>query len=172
MSGSEILEMDVLEEEQEDTQHGKYITFRMGKEGYGFEISNVNEIIGIQGITELPDVPPFIKGVINLRGKVIPVMDVRIRFGMEEVEYNERTCIIVVIVNNVFIGLIVDEVSEVVDIQDSNIENEKQMSGGLDSRYIKAFGKIDDNVIILLNINSLLFEGEMNDFVENIEQDN
>src|SRR3990172_5823963 len=113
MEHDEFQEIDHIEEIDEDTQEGKYLTFTMGKEEYGIEIHNVTEIIGIQSITDLPDTPDFVKGVINLRGKVIPVLDVRLRFKMEEKAYNDRTCIIVVNIRNMSVGLIVDTVSEV-----------------------------------------------------------
>lgn len=151
----------VADEENEDTQEGKYLTFQLVNEEYGIEIRVVTEIIGIQNITELPDVPMYVKGVINLRGKVIPVIDVRLRFGFEAVDYNERTCIIVVNINDMAIGLIVDEVSEVIDIPENNIEEPSDVSRGSSSKYIKAFGKVGDNVKILLNIQSLLFGEEL-----------
>lgn len=153
---SELIENHV--QGAEDTQKGKYLTFMLGKEGYGLEIACVNEIIGILPITELPDSPHYVKGVVNLRGKVIPVMDVRVRFGMEEVSYNERTCIIVVKVNETMVGLIVDAVSEVADIPEENIEAPTSMSNSSDNAYIMAFGKIGNDVIILLKIESLLFD--------------
>ncbi len=151
----------IADEEHEDTQEGKFLTFTLGKEEYGIEIRVVTEIIGIQSITELPDVPHYVKGVINLRGKVIPVIDVRLRFGLESVEYNERTSIVVVNMKSMSIGLIVDEVSEVVDIPDEKIEEPTSIGQDSSSKYIKAFGKIEDKVKILLNIQSLLFGDEM-----------
>jgi len=156
----------LLEEENEDTQEGKYLTFQLGKEEYGIEIRVVTEIIGIQNITELPDMPVYVKGVINLRGKVIPVIDVRLRFGFESVEYNERTCIIVVKINDMSIGLIVDEVSEVLDIPAENIENPSDVSKDSSSKFIKAFGKVGENVKILLNIQSLLFSSDLDMLTE------
>jgi len=100
---SEALE-NVLEYE-EDTQKGKYLTFIIGKEVYGIEIKYVMEIIGMQQITEVPELPEYIKGIINLRGKIIPVLDVRLRFKKEPMEYNDRTCIIVVDIKDVSVGL-------------------------------------------------------------------
>jgi len=155
--GNEILE-DVGDE---DTQKGKFLTFQIGKEEYGIEIRYVNEIIGIQKITDLPDVASYIKGVINLRGKVIPVVDVRLRFGMEEREYDERTCIIYVIIQNIAVGLIVDSVSEVLDIPASDIEDPPKVNEGMGNRYIKGLGKVGESVKILLNVNVLLFDEEL-----------
>lgn len=111
----EVLEME------EDTQKGKFLTFSLGKEDYGVEIKYVTEIIGIQSITEVPDLPAYINGIINLRGKIIPVMDVRLRFGKTVREYDDRTCIIVIDINDISIGLIVDRVSEVINIPESEI---------------------------------------------------
>lgn len=161
MSVTNGINADLLAQDEEDTQEGKYLTFSLGKEEYGIEIKVVTEIIGIQNITELPDMPECVKGVINLRGKVIPVIDVRLRFNMEPREYDERTCIVVVNINELAIGLIVDEVSEVLDIPQENIEVPSQIGKGSSSRFIKAFGKVDDEVKILLDTQNLLFGEEL-----------
>lgn len=164
-----VLDADlVLDEENEDTQEGKYLTFRIGNEEYGIEIRDVIEIIGIQNITDLPDTPAFVKGVINLRGKVIPVIDVRLRFGLEERAYNDRTCFIVVRLNNISIGLIVDTVSEVMDIPASNTEPPPKVNKGAASRYIKALGMVDENVKILLDSHKLLFDEEVEQISESM----
>ncbi|HKL27331.1 MAG TPA: chemotaxis protein CheW, partial [Desulfuromonadales bacterium] len=107
------LAVDEFYEGDEDTQKGKYLTFHLGKEDFGIEIRHVTEIIGIQKITEVPDMPDFVRGVINLRGQVIPVMDVRTRFRMQHRDYDERTCIVVVNVAEKTVGLVVDKVNEV-----------------------------------------------------------
>lgn len=161
MSEKEQLNSDLLEMEEEDTQEGKYLTFSLGNEEYGIEIRNVTEIIGIQNITELPDVPHFVKGVINLRGKVIPVIDIRLRFNLEERAYDERTCIIVVNIKEIFVGLIVDSVSEVMDIPAGNIEPPSKIAQGAGSNYIQGLGKVDDDVKILLDAQQLLFSDEL-----------
>ena len=148
-------------QEEEDTQEGKYLTFKIGNEEYGFGIRFVTEIIGIQRITEVPDVPEYIKGVINLRGKVIPVVDVRLRFGMKEREYDERTCIIVVHVNNTAVGLIVDSVSEVINIAANDIEAPPQVNKGKGSQYIDGLGKVGQEVKILLEIQRLLYDDQI-----------
>ncbi|MCX7615117.1 MAG: chemotaxis protein CheW, partial [Clostridiales bacterium] len=106
-----LREKEVIAQE-EDTQKDKYLTFLVGTEYFGIEISQVEEIIGIQDITHIPELPGYIKGVINLRGKIVPVMDVRIRFKKEPLKYNDRTCIIIVDIRGIEIGLIVDSVSE------------------------------------------------------------
>lgn len=100
----------------------KYLTFSLGDEECGINIRNITEIIGLQKITEMPDAPPYVRGVINLRGKVIPILDMRLRFGVDEREYDDRTCIIVVMVDNISVGLIVDTVAEVLDIEHGNID--------------------------------------------------
>lgn len=152
---------DELYDEDEDTQKDKYLTFHLGEEDYGIEIAFVTEIIGIQKITEVPDMPEFIKGVINLRGKVIPLMDVRERFRMQFREYDERTCIVVVDINNTAVGLLVDEVSEVVDIPESQVEPAPKTGKGTSSRFIKGMGKMDDEVKILLDVGKILYDEEL-----------
>ncbi len=161
MSLKERLDVGLLEEddmEDEDTQEDKFLTFVLNKEEYGIEIRHVTEIIGIQNITEVPDMPPYIKGVINLRGKVIPVMDVRLRFSMEERPYDDRTCIVVINIDGQSVGLIVDRVSEVLDIPGSDVEPPPKVKRGESSRFIEGMGKIDDQVKILLNAHQLMFE--------------
>lgn len=122
----ETLDTDLLiddeYEENEDTLENKFLTFVINGEEYGIEIRHVTEIIGIQNITVVPDMPQYVKGVINLRGKVIPVMDVRLRFCMGARDYDERTCIIVIKIEGQSVGMIVDRVSEVLDIPKDNIE--------------------------------------------------
>ncbi|MBF0644847.1 chemotaxis protein CheW [Desulfuromonas acetoxidans] len=145
----------------EDTQEGKYLTFHMGDEDYGIEIRYVTEIIGIQRITEVPDMPGFIKGVINLRGKVIPVMDVRARFNLPPREYDERTCIVVVQLNTTSVGLVVDKVNEVADIPPENIEPPPRSTAGGSSEYIQGMGKMGERVKILLNVGKLLYDNEL-----------
>lgn len=163
MSLNERLDAELLDEYEngdEDTQEDKFLTFILGKEEYGIEIRHVTEIIGLQNITEVPDMPRFIKGVINLRGKVIPVMDVRLRFRMEERSYDDRTCIVVINVEDQSAGLIVDRVSEVMDIPKSEIEPPPAVKRGESSHFIRGMGKVGDRVKILLNEQKLLFHEE------------
>ncbi|MFZ5774742.1 MAG: chemotaxis protein CheW [Thermodesulfobacteriota bacterium] len=152
---------DDLYESEEDTQKDKYLTFHLAGEDYGIEIRFVTEIIGIQKITEVPDMPEFVKGVINLRGKVIPVMDVRTRFKLPNREYDDRTCIIVVNINNTSIGLVVDKVQEVVDIPADQVEAPPEKGRGKRSRFIQGMGKLAEAVKILLNVEQLLYEEEL-----------
>lgn len=158
MSIKERWDDDSLEEDDEDTQEDKYLTFVLNREEFGIEIRYVMEIIGMQNITEVPDVPRYIKGVINLRGKVIPVMDVRLRFEMEERAYDDRTCIVVICIDEQSVGLIVDRVSEVLDIPKGDIEPPPKGKRGENSRFIQGMGKAGEHVIILLNANQLLFD--------------
>jgi len=145
----------------EDTQKDKYLTFHLAGEDYGIEICYVIEIIGIQSITEVPDMPDFIRGVINLRGKVIPVMDVRARFRLPARDYDDRTCIIVINVDATEVGLVVDEVSEVADIPESLVEPAPRTSKNTENSYIQGMGKMNKRVIILLEVHKLLFSGAM-----------
>ncbi len=161
---ADIIENDVNMEE--DTQKGRYLTFSLGDESYGIEIKYVTEIIGIQTITEIPELPEYIKGVINLRGKIIPVMDVRLRFRKEPKEYNDRTCIIVVDINDISIGLIVDSVSEVLTIPDEDIVEPPKMNKSFSNRYIKNIGKVGNDVKLLLDCEKLLTEDELEDLSE------
>jgi len=162
MAGEEeIVEMEDDLYDDEDTMKDKYLTFHLAGEDYGLDIVYVTEIIGIQRITEVPDMPTFVKGVINLRGKVIPVMDVRLRFHLPERDYDERTCIIVVDINSSAVGLVVDKVNEVVDIPEKDVEPPPRTTKGATSRYLKGMGKVEDQVRILLNVEKLLGDEEL-----------
>ena len=155
---AEVLERST--ELEEDTQKGKFLTFIIGKEAYGIEIKYVTEIIGIQLITELPELPDYIKGIINLRGKIIPILDVRLRFGKEFMEYNDRTCIVVVDIKDVSVGLIVDSVAEVISIANTDIEPPPNAKTGINNKNIKGIGKVGEEVKLLLDCNKLLNDDE------------
>ena len=142
--------------EDEELEQSKFLTFVLGPESYGIDIQHVREIIGIQHITVIPDVPPWVKGVINLRGKVIPVMDVRARFNLEERAYDGRTCIIVINVNDWWVGLVVDTVSEVLDIPADQIEKPPAVLSSGTEHFIEGLGKVDDKVRLLLDAPRLL----------------
>lgn len=150
-----------LSEMIEDTQKGKFLTFSIGKENYGIEIQYVTEIIGIQEITEVPELPDFIRGIINLRGKIIPVMDVRLRFKKPFREYNDRTCIIVVDIQDISIGLIVDNVCEVLTIDENNIVPPPDLKADFYNRYVRGIGKVGSEVKLLLDCHKLLNENEV-----------
>ena len=134
---------------------GKYLTFKLANEEYGVEILKVREINGLMDITAVPQMPHYAKGVINLRGKVIPVIDLRLKFGLPEIEHTEQTCIIVVDVGRE-IGVIVDTVSEVLDLRGENIEPPPSMGGDVDTSFILGMGKVGDAVKILLDIVKVL----------------
>jgi purine-binding chemotaxis protein CheW len=141
-------------------REGKYLTFSLVDEEYGIGILKIKEIIGMLPITSVPQTPEFVKGVINLRGKVIPVMDLRLRFGMPPIEYSERTCIIVVEIagqaGTVQIGIVVDAVSEVLNIKRDDIEETPTFGTKLNTGYILGMAKMEGGVKILLNIDQVL----------------
>ena len=147
-------------------REGKYLTFSMASEEYGIGILKIKEIIGMMSITTVPQTPEFIKGVINLRGKVIPVIDLRLRFGMTANDYTERTCIIVVEIpglsGTVMIGIVVDSVSEVLSIKGDEIEETPTFGTKLNTDYILGMAKMDGGVKILLDIDRVLSRDEMN----------
>jgi purine-binding chemotaxis protein CheW len=145
-------------DETVDTQKDKYLTFMIGKEVYGIDIGIVTEIIGLQKITEVPEFPVYMKGIINLRGKIIPVMDVRLRFKQAARDYSGRTCIIIVDSGGLNLGLIVDAVAEVLAIPESNVVAPPSIHGATENRYIKAIGKVDDQVKLLLDCSQLLID--------------
>ena len=136
---------------EEDTQYGKYLTFRIDKEIYGLEIKYVTEIIGIQPITFVPRVPAYVKGIINLRGKVIPVIDMRLRFKKEETPYTERTCIIVIDIDAISLGMIVDQVDAVLDIPDDKIVPPPELKTDTRSGFVKSIGNMGNEVILILD---------------------
>ena len=143
---------------------GKFLTFLLGSEEYGIPINKIKEIIGIMEITKVPRTPVFIKGVINLRGKIIPVMDLRLKFELGEKEYNQRTCIIVVEIDfsgsRRLMGIVVDTVSEVVNIQKGDIELPPQYGGRMDTAFLTGMGKVKGKVILLLDIEQVLNSDE------------
>ena len=157
----ELFNEEIDDEEDEDAQKDKFLTFHLRGEDYGIDIRQVTEIIGIQKITEIPDMPEYIKGVINLRGKVLPVMDVRIRFKVEPREYDKKTCIIVVTIGEATVGLIVDSVSEVTNIPENQIEPPPKLSHKNSNFFIEGLGKVGEEVKILLDVNHLLYKEDM-----------
>jgi purine-binding chemotaxis protein CheW len=161
--------MDQILDSAEDTQKGKFLTFIVGLEEYAIEIKYVTEIIGgIQAITEVPEVPDYIRGIINLRGKIIPVMDVNIRFKKERKAYSDRTCIIVIDIDDLSVGLIVDNVAEVLSIADENIVPPPDAKSGFYNRYIKGIGKVGSTVKLVLDCKILLGEDELDSYTGNV----
>ena len=160
------------------TQQDKYVTFKSGNEYFGLQIQYVNEIIVFQEITQIPESEEYIKGLINLRGKIIPVIDVRIRFKQEAMEYTDRTCIIIVNVNDMVVGLIVEKIAEVVEIKEEDIlPPPKVVIGGedkLQNRYVYGIGKVGDSVKLLLDPERILKDDDlllMEQAVENAEEE-
>lgn len=152
-TGDELID----DEDNEDTQANKYLFFRIGKESYGVGIRFVIEIIELQSISSVPDMPDYVKGVINLRGKVIPIVDLRLRFDMDEREYDNRTCIIVTEVDSVLVGFLVDTVEEVLEIAPKDIEPPpKFKSASGRDRYISGMGKSGDAIKILIDVDKLV----------------
>ena len=149
-----------------EVKTGKYLTFTLEDETYGIGILKVKEIIGLLPITAVPRTPEFVKGVINLRGKVIPVIDLRLKFSMEPIPYSDRTCIIVVEIDTesgtVFIGIVVDAVSEVLNIKKEEIEITPSFGVKLDTDYIHGMAKMEGGVKILLDIDRVLSSEEIN----------
>ena len=139
-------------------QAGKFLSFALGHEVYGLEILDVREIIGLMEITAVPKVPKYVKGIINLRGKVIPVIDLRLKFGLAEVAYTEETCIIVLNVAGTMMGIVVDRVCEVLDISQENIEPTPDFGASLDTDFILGVGKTNGKVSMLLDIKRILTE--------------
>jgi len=148
-----------------DERAGKYLTFMIGKEEFGVGVLKVREIMGIQDITAVPQTPPYSKGVINLRGKVIPVIDLRLKFGLPSIDYTQRTCIIVVQVKSgstsLLMGIVVDEVSEVLTMAPGDIEDTPDFGANVETNYILGMAKIKGKVKILLDINEVLTSQEI-----------
>jgi len=146
-------------------KEGKYLTFSLANEEYGIGILKIKEIIGMMPVTTVPRTPEFVKGVINLRGKVIPVMDLRLRFKMEPMDYTDRTCIIVVEIESqagtVQIGAVVDSVSEVLNVGGNDIEETPSFGTKLDTEYILGMAKMEGGVKILLDIDKVLTNDEL-----------
>jgi purine-binding chemotaxis protein CheW len=146
-------------------REGKYLTFTLAGEEYGIGILKIKEIIGMLPITSVPQTPQFVKGVINLRGKVIPVVDLRLRFAMDAIDYNDRTCIIVVEMGgggtDIVIGIVVDSVSEVLNIKSEDIEDTPAFGTTLDTDYILGMAKMEGKVKILLDIDAVLSQDDL-----------
>ena len=146
-------------------REGKYLTFALAGEEYGIGILKVKEIIGLMPITTVPQTPGYVKGVINLRGKVIPVADIRLKFGMEPMAYNDRTCIIVVEIKGadrtIPMGIVVDSVSEVLNIKGGDIEDTPSFGSHLNTAFILGMAKTNNSVKILLDIDRVFREDEV-----------
>jgi purine-binding chemotaxis protein CheW len=139
-----------------ETQHGQYLTFALGGEEYGIEILKVQEIKGFSAITPVPNMPPHLKGVMNLRGTVVPVVDLRSRFGMPVTAYDRFTVIIVVRVGSRVVGLVVDAVSDVLDVADSDLEAPPELGAGVDTSFLTGLAKGGERLVLLLNIDQVV----------------
>jgi len=148
------------------TLAGKYLTFNLMNEYYGINVDWILQIIAIPEVTMIPKTPPFVKGVINLRGKIIPVMDLRLRFNLPLQEYDERTSIIIIKIKNdnseIYIGFIVDKVNEVLDIDEQETEQTPTFGVDMDTQYILGMAKVKSKVTTLLNINEILTQNIIN----------
>lgn len=155
-----------------DTQRNKYVTFKSGNEFFGLKIEYVNEIIVYQEVTEVPETEDYIKGLINLRGKIIPVIDVRLRFKQEPFDYNDRTCIIVINYKDTVVGLIVEKIAEVVEIPEDQILPSPTMGREKgQNKYVYAIGKVGDQVKLLLDPEKLLKEEDLAELINSEEED-
>lgn len=150
-----------IEYDIEDTLRDKYLTFVIDNQIYGLEIKYITEIISMQPITKMPDIPSYIKGIINLRGRVIPLIDIRLRFNLEPMEYNMKTSIIVVDIMDRSIGLIVDYVKEVFTLTDEDMVDSTIINKKFGNRYIKGFGKIGSEILLILNCEKILSQDEL-----------
>jgi len=152
----------IEDEDEENTADNQYLLCKLDREEYGINIADVQSIEELQTIVAVPDMPPYVKGVINLRGQVIPVIDMRLKLAMPDREYDDRNCIVIAKIGNSNIGLIVDTVSEVVTIQEKNIEPAPAFkSGTTKGNYISGIGKLGDEVKILLQVSRLIDDTEI-----------
>lgn len=150
----------VANEDVEEQNKHKYFIFSIGSEQYGIEILNVIEIIGIQQITQIPGIPSYVKGIVNIRGKIVPVIDVRLRFQMEPLLYNDRTCIVVIEVDHILLGLIVDSISEVLFIPPENImvPIKKNNQDKAKHRYVHSIARLGQEVKLLIDCKKLILD--------------
>jgi purine-binding chemotaxis protein CheW len=162
---SSVLTAEAAVATKTDSRTGKYLTFGLGKEEFAIQVMRVREIMGVQEITAVPQTPAYVKGVINLRGKVIPVVDLRLKFQMPALDYTQRTCIVVVQIENegtkMLTGVVVDEVAEVVTLQAADIEDTPDFGRGVSTPYLLGMAKVKGRVKILLDINMVMSTLEM-----------
>ena len=165
MPSTVIESIESSPEVQTEHRAGKYLVFHLGKEEFGIRVLKVREIMGIQDITAVPQTPGYVKGVINLRGKVIPVVDLRLKFGLAEIEYTQRTCIVVVQVeaesHNMLMGIVVDGVAEVLNLAPNDIEDTPDFGHGVEATYLLGMAKVKGKVKILLDIDRVLTSQEL-----------
>ena len=166
----QVVDESVIYEDETDLKVKKYLMFYLGEEIYGIPIESVTEIIELPEITKIPDMPEYVCGVINLRGKVIPVLDLRLRFGLSERQYDDRTCIINVSLKETNVGLIVDTVSEVVELQDKDIEPAPNFkSETKNQKFISGIGKDGEDVKILIDVEKIILINDLEEIKINLE---
>jgi len=161
---SSILNRFDEKEEDVNLDTEKYLTFLIDKQYYAYPIKDVREIIEMQPITEIPEFPSYAKGIIDLRNKVVPIIDVRLRFYKPEIEYTERTCIIVLDIKDIQIGFIVDTVDEVIDISEENISSAPAITSDRSTRFIEGIGRVNSKIIMLLNAIKMLNDEDLQAF--------
>lgn len=158
---------EALPAQTHKSRSGKFLTFKLGEETYAVEVLKIKEIIRMQRVTPVPHLPAYMQGIINLRGKVIPVIDLRIKFGLESVEVTERTCVVVVQIilsgdnRPTPVGMIVDAVEEVMNINEEQVEDNPDLGSTLENRFIDGLAKFDDIIVTLLNIDRLIREDDV-----------
>ncbi len=167
----ELMIADTSDEEAEDIRQGKYMTFQVGQEVFGIELKYVNEIIQMQPVTPIPEVEHYIKGLINLRGKIIPVIDVADRFEKEAFAYTDRTCVIVIEVKSIEVGLIIENIAEVVSIEEEDILPPPTIGhGSMQDKFVHGIGKVGESVKLLLDPVKLLSDDAL-DFLDKQEME-
>lgn len=152
-----------------DELEHKYLTFFTDKQNFAVSIIHVVQIVGMQDITAMPEMPYYVKGIINLRGEIIPVLDMRLRLGRMEIDYDERTCIIVINIHGKHIGMIVDNVDEVIEIPDDIISPTPKVNSGENS-YVTSIGKMQDKMVLILDIQMLLGISELDTITEGLNE--
>jgi purine-binding chemotaxis protein CheW len=157
-----INEDELINTETDNTSKDMYLTFKLEDEAYGFDISYVTEIVGIQPITPIPEAAGYMKGIMNLRGRIIPVIDLRLKFGRQEKEYDGRTCIIVISYGNTVIGFIVDSVSEVITLKEDQLVPLPSYGKELKENYVKYIGKAANGIKLLLDCSRIIEKDELN----------
>ena len=155
MSSNEIAEQD------ESTVHEEFLTFVIGEESYALDIMKVKEIRGYEAVTKIANSPPFLKGVINLRGDIVPIVDLRIKFNVGEATYNEFTIVIMLNIENRIVGIVVDEVSDVIKVSKEEIAPPPEFGVAFDSQFLHGLVTLDESMIILVNIEALITSDEL-----------
>lgn len=157
----EIKKLKLAEKNEKESALTKVLTFHIGEQICGVEISNIIEIIGVPHITSVPGVPYYIKGIINVRSKVVPIISTRLRFGKEEIPYDDRTCTIIIGIDDIQVGIIVDSVLDVLDVHKKNIAQSPNQNGVNDNKFIKYLLEMPDGVKLILDVNKLVYENEI-----------